>query len=34
RHYAKYHKIKRPQHRGCRYQNPPKIHIYNLKVLT
>jgi hypothetical protein len=34
RHFAKYHKIKRPKHQGRRYPSGPKIHIYNIKSLT
>lgn len=30
RHFAKYHRIKQPAHRGIRHTDPPKIHIFNI----
>jgi hypothetical protein len=32
RHFAKYHNIKRVHHRGRRYSEPPKIHIYAVRA--
>lgn len=34
RHFAKYHRIKRPTDRGQRHHDTPMIHIFNFTALT
>ncbi len=34
RHFAKYHRIKRPTDHGHRYPDPPKIHIFAVTTLS